>query len=158
MKLLKKLYRYIKYSKHRKTMFLTFVYSSIFRFQVKFIAPKRLEKNWGIKDEETDVKETDKNYQYAAISGYAVNRICKHTPWESKCLVRALTAQKLLRRKKISSTLYLGCKEENGKMVAHAWLRCGELFVTGGNGEGYAVVSRYASKTSEDQNVYNKRR
>ena len=32
---------------------------------------------------------------------------------------------------------------EEEKMVAHAWLRCGEMYVTGGNGEGYAIVSKF---------------
>ncbi|MCA5963741.1 lasso peptide biosynthesis B2 protein [Blautia sp. RD014234] len=64
---------------------------------------------------------------------YAVDQVCQKTKWESKCLVRALTAQKLLRRKKIATTLYLGCGlDENGKMIAHAWLRCGKMYVTGG--------------------------
>lgn len=47
-------------------------------------------------------------------------------------------------KKKIKTTLYLGCKpDENGKIDAHAWLRCGEVYVTGGNGEGYAVVAYF---------------
>ena len=39
--------------------------------------------------------------------------------------------------------MYLGCGTEDDKMVAHAWLRCGEMYVTGGDGEGYAVVSKF---------------
>ena len=37
----------------------------------------------------------------------------------------------------------LGCKIEDGKMVAHAWLRCGEMYVTGGNGAEYAMVDKF---------------
>ena len=72
-----------------------------------------------------------------------MNRICNKTAWESKCLVRALTAQKLLKQKGIGSTLYLGCGYAEDKMVAHAWLRCGELYVTGGDGAGYAVGDKF---------------
>ena len=64
----------------------------------------------------------------------------KRTPWESKCLVRALTAMRMLHRRDFSSTLYMGVKLENGEMKAHAWLRCGDLYVTGGTGAGYAVT------------------
>ncbi|WP_051204843.1 lasso peptide biosynthesis B2 protein [Butyrivibrio sp. VCD2006] len=63
--------------------------------------------------------------------------------------MRALTAQKLLLEKGIESTLYLGCKEdETGKMVAHAWIRCGKAYVTGGNGaaDGYAIVEKFRAR------------
>ena len=69
--------------------------------------------------------------------------MCSRTAWESKCLVRALTAQRLLKKKGIPSTMYLGCKMEEGNMVAHAWLRVGKLYVTGGNGESYSKVDRF---------------
>ena len=72
-----------------------------------------------------------------------VDRICSKAPWESKCLVRALTAQKILKKKGIHSTMYLGCGLNDGKMVAHAWLRCGEMYVTGGNGSEYAIVDKF---------------
>ena len=41
--------------------------------------------------------------------------------------------------------MYLGCKMNEGKMVAHAWLRCGAMYVTGGDGvaNGYAVVDKF---------------
>ena len=28
-------------------------------------------------------------------------------------------------------------------MIAHAWLRCGQIYVTGGDGQGYAVVAKF---------------
>jgi len=34
-------------------------------------------------------------------------------------------------------------KDENGKMIAHSWLRCGKMYVMGGNGEGYGVVAKF---------------
>lgn len=58
-------------------------------------------------------------------------------------MVRAMTARKILLKKGINSTLYLGVGKEDGKMVAHAWLRCGQLYVTGGNGTGYAMVAKF---------------
>lgn len=64
---------------------------------------------------------------------WAVNITGKFSPWKSKCLVRALTAQKMLKKRSIDSTLYLGVKKGNqNKMEAHAWLRCGKFFITGG--------------------------
>ena len=104
---------------------------------------KRLRKHFGIEGEESSQETTMEQLRYAKmVSGY-VNRSAENTLWESKCLVRALTAQRLLRRKKIDSTLYLGVGKENDKMIAHAWLRCGTLFVTGGDGSGFAIVAKY---------------
>lgn len=104
-----------------------------------------MKKHWGEEGKESVEQEPMEIYKYAASISRIVNRICNKTSWESKCLVRALTAQKLLKRKKIHSTMYLGCKMDEGKMVAHAWLRCGAMYVTGGDGvaNGYAVVDKF---------------
>jgi hypothetical protein len=50
--------------------------------------------------------------------------------------------------KGIGSTMYLGCKEEKGKMLAHAWIRCGAMYVTGGNGaaDGFAIVEKFKAR------------
>ena len=91
------------------------------------------------------------NPAYDPIDGthaQIVGKVCDKTPWESKCLVRALAAQRLLCRRGLSSTLYLGCGMEEGKMVAHAWLRFGEMYVTGGDGGGYTTVARFCKEAS----------
>lgn len=136
-------YRFLKYCKHRKLCLAALCCSAYYRLCILLFKPARLHKRWGTQGEESFAEDTLENYRYAYRVSYAVDRICTRTAWESKCLVRALTAQKLLKRKKIHSTLYLGCAVENGRMVAHAWLRVGKLYVTGGNGEGYAVVDKY---------------
>ena len=134
---------FIKDNQFKTETLLSYFYSALFRLQILLIKPKYLKKHWGEEDRETVDKEPREIYIYAASVSRIVNRICTKTSWESKCLVRALTAQKLLKRKKIHSTMYLGCKMDEGKMVAHAWIRCGEMYVTGGNGEGYAVVDKF---------------
>lgn len=79
---------------------------------------------------------------------YAVASVCKRTPWESKCLVQALTAKKMLNRRGFPCTLYMGVMPDKEKgMVAHAWLRCGTAYVTGGNGgRHYAVTAIYGDQ------------
>ncbi len=53
--------------------------------------------------------------------------------WKDSCLIRALTAKKLLNARGERCTLYLGvAKPKDGSLQAHAWLRCGTLYVTGG--------------------------
>lgn len=139
------LYNFITDNQFKTETLLSYLYSAVFRVQILLIKPKYLRKNWGEEGKESELQEPREIYKYAASVSRIVNRICTKTSWESKCLVRALTAQKLLLRKDIHSTMYLGCKLDDGKMVAHAWLRCGEMYVTGGNGAeaGYAIVDKF---------------
>ena len=54
----------------------------------------------------------------------------KYTFWESQCLVKAIAGMKMLERRQIESTLYLGtAKDELGKLIAHAWLRSGPFIL-----------------------------
>ena len=131
---------------HRKGLTIrVWCYTVMYRFKIFFIPMKYLQPYFGCEGEESQRQLTLEQYRYAKLISMYVNRSATHTIWESKCLVRALTAQKLLKKQGISNTLYLGVGKDDEKMVAHAWIRCGECFVTGGNGEGYAVVAKYSS-------------
>jgi hypothetical protein len=67
----------------------------------------------------------------------AIRIMSRHTWWESQCLVRAIAAKKMLERRRIGSTLYLGtARDEAGKMIAHAWLRSGPFYLTGAEQRG----------------------
>jgi hypothetical protein len=57
-----------------------------------------------------------------------------------------VAAKILLRRSGIASTLYLGAAfKARSTLEAHAWLRCGPLYVTGGAGHlRYGTVASFA--------------
>jgi hypothetical protein len=79
--------------------------------------------------------------------GRAVRRAAAHPPWESACLVQALTAWKMLQRRGVPGVFYLGVAREGarGEMRAHAWTRCGSRILTGAAGrEAFTVVSVFA--------------
>jgi hypothetical protein len=78
----------------------------------------------------------------------AIGIMSNHTFWESKCLVKAIAGMKMLARREIESTLYLGTgKDDSAKMIAHAWLRSGPLYVTGKEGmEKFTVVGKFAKR------------
>ncbi|WML45835.1 lasso peptide biosynthesis B2 protein [Neobacillus sp. PS3-40] len=78
----------------------------------------------------------------------SINIMSNYTFWESKCLVKAIAGMKMLQRRKIESTLYLGiAKDKSGKLIAHAWLRSGSYYVTGREGmQGFTVVGKFARK------------
>ncbi|MBT2642183.1 lasso peptide biosynthesis B2 protein [Bacillus sp. ISL-41] len=87
------------------------------------------------------------NLQVAKKVAYAVKIISKYTFWESQCLVQAIAAMFMLRRRKIDSTLYLGtAKEKDGNLIAHAWLRSGSIYITGSEEmKNFVVVYKFAS-------------
>lgn len=136
--------QFLFYNKNKKIVLKAWIYCAYYRILIKYIPMKYLEKKFGIKGEESPELVDKDQYKNAVIVGHEVNRIADKTPWESKCLVRALAAQKILYKKKIQTTLYLGVgKDKESKMIAHAWLRCGECYITGGNGAKYAIVARF---------------
>lgn len=69
----------------------------------------------------------------------SVQLMSRYTWWESMCLVKAIAAMKMLERRQIESTLYLGtAKDASGKLIAHAWLRSGPFYLT-----GYEEMNRF---------------
>jgi hypothetical protein len=75
-----------------------------------------------------------------------VRRAAAHTPWESACLVQALTVWKMLERRGIPGCFYLGVDRRGteGKMRAHAWAKCGDRILTGASGrEAFTPVSMF---------------
>jgi hypothetical protein len=85
-------------------------------------------------------------YQYKIYKiSQAIVRSRKIIPWKSKCLTEAIAAKIMLQRRNIESTLYLGVNKNGDKMVAHAWLRCGTIYVTGRRGmHKFVVLSSFA--------------
>jgi hypothetical protein len=98
--------------------------------------------------DETSFSYSEANRMVLRHVGEAVHIMSRHTFWESQCLVRAIAAMKMLERRRIESTLYLGtAKDEAGKMIAHAWLRSGPFYITGGEEmKRFTVVGKF-SKT-----------
>lgn len=76
---------------------------------------------------------------------WAIELMSCYTPWESKCLVQAITGKILLRRKRLPNTLYLGlAKDQNKQLIAHAWLRSGKDTVTGAYGrERFTITAKF---------------
>ena len=122
-------------------------YAAVARFRVFFSPGNRLHRYLGEEGAETGTETPEmEQRKKIALVARRVARVVERVPWESKCLVQAMVVQRLLRDYCIESTLYLGVgrnKEDNDKMVAHAWLRSGPYYVIGGRGEGYATVAKF---------------
>lgn len=81
----------------------------------------------------------------------AIERVSRHTIWESKCLVKALVLQKLMTKHQINHTIYFGlAKNDQNEMIAHAWVKCGDVVVIGGqNSKSYSTIATFGSKVFE---------
>lgn len=74
---------------------------------------------------------------------YVVPRAAARVPWRADCLVQALAAQRWLGRKRIPTTFHIGLPTESSdEFEAHAWLKHGEIVVTGGDLSGFVPLER----------------
>jgi len=75
-----------------------------------------------------------------------VYSVSHSVPWTSKCLDQAIAARIMLKFRRIPATVYFGVKnDEQGQLAAHAWLRSGSVYVTGGRvRHEYAIINTFA--------------
>ena len=77
--------------------------------------------------------------------GWAIRRASNVAPWKTPCIAEAIAAQRMLRRRRIPSTMYLGLTKDGAVMAAHAWVRCGRATVTGEESRGqFTPVASFA--------------
>ncbi len=143
MNIFSRVNHFIRYNHNKCLSIEALLLSGWYRLSILSLPMRITEKKFGIRGNESTKHISEEQLLYAKRVASIANRICNQTKWQSKCLVRALVAQKLLTRKRIPTTLYLGVKKENGKLIAHAWLRAGQLYCTGGDGSGYTMVAKF---------------
>lgn len=144
--MIKKIKKFMHFRWNEKILLIKVVaLTAVFRFAMLAIPFRYLSKYMGDLREESSNVVSEEQYREAGRIAWAISKVAKYTPWQSKCLVQALTAQFLLYHKGIESTLYLGVTKDksDNNLLAHSWIRCGEFFVTGGNGENFTKVARF---------------
>ena len=112
---------------------------------------RRIAASLGVVGGESPASVPPEHGAIASQVGLAVETIARHIPWDSRCLVQALAAWRMLHRRGIAATIYFGVTSNPDKPFdAHAWLRCGTCFVTGGEPhEQYRVLTNFAQNTAE---------
>lgn len=76
----------------------------------------------------------------------AIESVSRHTPWRSMCLEQGLAGKAMLRRRGQPNTLYVAVARDVA-LEAHAWLRSGDVCVTGqAEFDRYTVVARFADE------------
>lgn len=108
----------------------------------------------GVQMEETPLSRDRANEQLLLRISKALHMVSRHTWWESKCMVMAMAGMKMLERRRIESTLYMGTgKDDNGRMIAHAWLRSGIIYLTGADEiPKYTVVAKFRKTILNNEN------
>lgn len=141
-----KIKAFLSLNKEVKTI-LPETYIHLARARVAKTVPfSKLAPSLGLHMDETTFETNPSDKRALAKVSQAVNLMSRYTIWESQCLVKAIAAMRMLEKRKIESTLYLGTgKDEAGMLVAHAWLRSGPYYITGSEGmEKYTVVGKFA--------------
>jgi hypothetical protein len=147
--MIRKIKRFLRIKWYDKKILLEALFlTALSRIIILYIPFKKYSKHIGTYNEETPLEININDYRIIKRIGWAVNTVSELTPWDSKCLVQAMAAQRMLKSRKVCSTLYLGVnKDGSSGMQAHAWLRCGQLYVTGGyNKNEFKEVAKFANE------------
>lgn len=130
-------------------LFEAFIYLGWARY-LKTISFSKVALSLGEAMSETTFNFDPSNKEIIQNVSTAINMMSFHTFWESQCLVKAIAGMKMLEKRKIQSTLYLGTtKDEHGEFIAHAWLRSGPFYISGSEGMGrFTVVAKFAKEIS----------
>ncbi len=115
---------------------------------LKSIPFSKVAPSLGDQMKETSFSSVSSNREEIARISKAIHLMSRYTFWESQCLVKAIAGMKMLEKRNIESTLYLGTsKDEKGEMIAHAWLRSGPLYISGAEVmERFTVVAKFGKE------------
>ncbi|HDX9659418.1 TPA: lasso peptide biosynthesis B2 protein [Bacillus toyonensis] len=152
MNIVKRLRVFLLLNMETKLLFLeTFIFLGWARV-LKSITFSKVAPSLGDYMNETSVAQIQQHEDTLKEVSEAISIMSRYTFWESQCLVKAIAGMKMLEKRDIESTLYLGtAKDNSGALIAHAWLRSGSFYVTGSEGmEKFIVVGSFAKRLSEN--------
>ncbi|PGE61165.1 lasso peptide biosynthesis B2 protein [Bacillus toyonensis] len=152
MNIVKRLRVFVLLNMETKLLFLeTFIFLGWARV-LKSITFSKVAPSLGDYMNETSVAQIQQHEDTLKEVSEAISIMSRYTFWESQCLVKAIAGMKMLEKRDIESTLYLGtAKDNSGALIAHAWLRSGSFYVTGSEGmEKFTVVGSFAKRLSEN--------
>lgn len=70
----------------------------------------------------------------------------RRVPWHAMCFQQGLAAQLMLRRRGLAAALHYGAAHDETGLVAHVWVRSGEVDVIGCEGiERYGLLAVFPS-------------
>jgi Transglutaminase-like superfamily len=137
--LLSLLRRFLQRPRRDQWLFVrVYILLGLARLAINCIPFSTLAKHLGTPSVESPTQIPPPHFQEAQRIAWAVSSASRYTPWKSNCFPQAIAAKYLLQRRGIASTLYLGAAfKQRTELEAHAWLKCGGYYVTGGKGHDH---------------------
>lgn len=125
-----------------------FLRLGIARFFVAAVPLRRWSHRLGTHMRESAREANETNIGLLGRVRWAILAASRRAPWRCKCLEQGIAAKRMLRARGVANTLYLGvARGRDAAVDAHAWLRSGDVFVTGGDGSHrFTVVSTFADE------------
>ena len=122
-----------------------FVLMAYYKYQVHNRPFSALAPKIGTHGYETEILPTPRD---AVLVHELMESMFRRIGWKDSCLIRALTAKRILNSMGEKCTLYMGVRKMEGQgMTAHAWLRCGKRIITGADSMvGYTVTATFGDK------------
>lgn len=136
--------RYIRYVFYCLEVLIQLVFAKVIILLLPF---NKMAKTYGYPYCETLHEPLHRFHPEIAMIKRSFQFVLKIIPWRSVCLDQAIAMHRMLSRRHLQSTFYFGVKmDDSKKLIAHAWIRCGSLWMIGYQGRGsYTVVCSYAN-------------
>jgi hypothetical protein len=106
---------------------------AVAQFRVRMVPPRRWRSRFGSVATADNLQELGRD-QLGPVRRVrlAIVRAARNLPTDPNCLPQALAARRMLERRGIDSSLFLGTqRDEAGVARFHAWLKVGPEWVTG---------------------------
>ena len=148
MKIVRKAISFLKLNRKTKKLLVEAYFHLARARYLKSIPFAKVSPSLGKPMKETSFDLNEANRRDLAHISRAIHHMSRYTFWESECLVKAFAGMRMLEKRNIESTLYLGTsKDEKGEMIAHAWLRSGPFYISGAEVmEKFTVVAKFAKE------------
>lgn len=139
---------------NKKHILFVVALSAVIRFGQVFLPSRWLFRWMGIHKGQVELctLATDAQIYRARKTGQFIENICDRTPWEAKCLVKAIILRYYLDREDIPYVLYVGMAKGEAQsdttFLAHAWMTVGRSAVVGWEGhKRFVILSSYVSRS-----------
>lgn len=110
------------------------------RFMIKTLSFRRVRRLTGKPEDKTARNRLPDEKDQIMNIGQILEKASRNLPWECRCLAQAIAGKYMLARRNIASTIYVGVARDEKGLASHAWLKCGELCVTGGKEKDHFTV------------------
>jgi len=163
--LMAKIAQLLKMDRVQLALFVEAVFSlALARFYVRFFAFKnyiyRVGKPQSLEELEDGEPVSENELKILRQVSQEISRAARNIPWDAVCLPQAMAGKWMLKRRNLSSTMFLGVAKEKAAVAsdirkleqgewqqglkAHAWLKVGKFVVTGRQGHRqFTVVGRF---------------